>query len=94
MKRETKKQPRLMPKTSYEQKPQKHRDQVKVAKSGHAQSLVEKVLALIRNRPGIRPSEINRILNIEQSDGPRGALLRRGLVRKVKEGSATRYYPL
>lgn len=94
MKRETKKQPRLMPKTSYEQKPQKHKDQVKVAKSDGPQSLVEKVLALIRTHPGIRPSEINRTLNIEQSDGPRGALLKRGLVRKVKEGSATRYYPL
>lgn len=88
------KQPRLMPKGSYEQKPQKHRDQVKVAKSDDPQSLIEKVLALIRNHPGIRPSEINRILNIEQSDSPRGALLKRGLVRKVKEGSATRYYPL
>jgi hypothetical protein len=93
MKRATK-QPRLMPKDPYEQKPKKHKDQVKVAKSGHPQSLVEKVLALIRNHPGIRPSEINRTLNIEQSDGPRGALLKRGLVRKVKEGSATRYYPL
>jgi hypothetical protein len=88
------KQPRLMPKGAYGQKPQKRRDQGKVAKSDHSQSLVEKVLALIRNHPGIRPSEINRTLNIEQSDGPRGALLKRGLVRKVKEGSATRYYPL
>lgn len=93
MKRATK-QSRLMPKGSYVQKPQKRRDQVKVAKSDDPQSLVEKVLALIRNHPGIRPSEINRILNIEQSDSPRGALLKRGLVRKVKEGSATRYYPL
>jgi len=87
-------QPKLMPKTSYEQEPRRHRDRAKVAKSGHPQSLVEKVLALIRARPGIRPSEINRLLNIEQSDGPRSALLKRGLVRKVKEGSATRYYPL
>ena len=55
-------------------------------------SQIEKVLALIRRRPGIRPSEINRLLNLKQSDGPRGALIKRGLVRKEKDGSAVRYY--
>jgi len=93
MKRATR-QRKLVPKTSYEQKPRRHKDRIKVAKSGHPQSLVEKVLAVIRARPGIRPSEINRLLNMEQSDGPRSALLKRGLVRKIKEGSTTRYYPL
>jgi hypothetical protein len=53
---------------------------------------LEKVRALIRRRPGIRPSEINRILNLKQSDGLRAALIRRGLVRKEKDGSAVRYY--
>jgi hypothetical protein len=53
---------------------------------------LEKVLALIRGRPGIRPSEINRLLNLKQSDGLRAALIRRGLARKKKDGSAVRYY--
>jgi DNA-binding MarR family transcriptional regulator len=55
-------------------------------------SQIEKVLALIRRRPGIRPSEINRLLNLKQSDGPRAALIKRGLVRKEKDGSTVRYY--
>lgn len=55
---------------------------------------LEKALALIRARPGIRPSEINRLLNREESDGLRATLIKRGLVRKEKDGSATRYYPL
>jgi DNA-binding MarR family transcriptional regulator len=59
-----------------------------------AGSQLEKVLALIRARPGIRPSEINRRLNLEQSDAPRAALIKRGLIRKEKDGTAVRYYPV
>jgi len=55
---------------------------------------LKKVLLLIRRNPGIRPSEINRRLNLEQSDGYRNTLLRRGLVRKTKDGNAMRYYPV
>ena len=55
---------------------------------------LEKTLALIRTRPGIRPSEINRLLNREESDGLRSTLLKRGLIRKEKDGAATRYYPV
>ena len=55
-------------------------------------SQLEKVLALIRARPGIRPSEINRRLKLAQSDAPRAALIKRGLIRKEKDGSAVRYY--
>ena len=55
---------------------------------------LEKVLSLIRKYPGIRPSEINRLLNKEQSDGPRAVLIKRGLIRKEKDGSAMRYYPV
>ena len=54
----------------------------------------EKVLALIRARPGIRPSEINRRLKLTQSDAPRAALIKRGLIRKEKDGAAIRYYPV
>jgi hypothetical protein len=64
---------------------------VKSAKQGGD---LEKTLALIRRRPGIRPSEINRLLNRKESDGLRATLIRRGLIRKEKDGSATRYYPV
>jgi hypothetical protein len=57
-------------------------------------SIVGKVLAAIKAHPGIRPSEINRLLNLEQSDSPRAALIKRGLIRKEQDGSATRYYPV
>jgi hypothetical protein len=51
-----------------------------------------KVLSVIQAHPGIRPSEINRLLKLEQSDGLRNTLIRRGLIRKEKHGSAVRYY--
>ena len=67
---------------------------VKSAKAtGHDDDL-NKALLLIRKRPGIRPSELNRLLNREESDGLRKALIKRRLVRKEKEGSAMRYYPV
>src|SRR5580658_227379 len=51
-----------------------------------------KVFALIKSHPSIRPSEINRRLNLEQSDSLRGTLIKRGLIRKKKDGAAVRYY--
>ena len=56
--------------------------------SGH----LERMLSLIGAHPGIRPSELNRLLKVEQSDGLRNTLIRRGLIRKEKDGSAMRYY--
>jgi hypothetical protein len=67
---------------------------VKSAKQGRQGDDLEKTLALIRARPGIRPSEINRLLNREESDGLRSTLIKRGLIRKEKVGSAMRYYPV
>jgi hypothetical protein len=67
---------------------------VKSAKPGRAGGDLEKALSLIRARPGIRPSELNRLLKTEQSDGLRNTLIKRGLVRKEKDGSAMRYYPV
>jgi hypothetical protein len=67
---------------------------IKAAKQGRQGSDLEKALALIRAHPGIRPSEINRLLNREESDGLRGTLIKRGLIRKQKDGSAMRYYPV
>lgn len=64
----------------------------KLAKPVRAGTRVEKVLALIRARPGIRPSEINRRLKLAQSEAPRAALIKRGLIRKAKDGSVVRYH--
>jgi hypothetical protein len=67
---------------------------LKSARSVQPGSIVDKVLAAIKAHPGIRPSEINRLLNLEQSDSPRAALIKRGLIRKEQDGSTTRYYPV
>jgi hypothetical protein len=55
---------------------------------------LEKTLSLIRAHPGIRPSELNRFLTREQSDALRNTLIKRGLIRKERDGSAVRYYPV
>jgi len=70
------------------------RPAVKSATLGNHGGDLEEALALIRKHPGIRPSELNRLLNSEESDGLRGTLIKRGLVRKEKDGSAMRYYPV
>jgi hypothetical protein len=67
---------------------------VKSAKQSGQGGDLEKLLSLIRAQPGIRPSELNRLLNREQSDGLRSTLIKRGLIQKEKDGSATRYYPV
>jgi hypothetical protein len=67
---------------------------VQSAKKGRQDGDLEKTLALIRAQPGIRPSEINRLLNREESDGLRSTLIKRGLIRKEKDGLAMRYYPV
>jgi len=67
---------------------------VKSVKQGRQGGDLEKTLSLIRTHHGIRPSELNRLLNREQSDGLRRTLIKRGLIRKEKDGSAVRYYPV
>lgn len=67
---------------------------VKSPKQSRDSGDLEKTLALVRKRPGIRPSEINRLLKREESDGLRATLIKRGLIRKEKDGSAMRYYPI
>jgi hypothetical protein len=77
------------------QKAVKHKARsIKPANQGRQDGALEKMLSLIRTRPGIRPSELNRLLNREQSDALRNTLIRRGLIRKEKDGSAMRYYPI
>jgi hypothetical protein len=83
--------------TAMKRKQQGSRARIKTSgtkrmKSSRAGGTLEKVLALIRAEPGIRPSEINRRLRLEQSDGPRATLIKRGLIRKQKEGSVVRYF--
>jgi Mn-dependent DtxR family transcriptional regulator len=59
---------------------------------GTRERVLAKILSIIKSYPGIRPSELNRRLKVEQSDALRDALIRRGLVRKVKDGRATHLY--
>jgi hypothetical protein len=67
---------------------------VKSVKQGRQGDDLAKTLSLIRRHPGIRPSELNRLLNREESDGLRSTLIKRGLIRKEKDGLAMRYYPV
>jgi Mn-dependent DtxR family transcriptional regulator len=60
--------------------------------SSKREQVLARILAMIRSKPGIRPSEINRRLNVVQTDALRDALIRRGLVRKVKAGGVTHLY--
>jgi hypothetical protein len=62
------------------------------ARQGRGGSDLDKALSLIRKHTGIRPSELNRKLNREESDGLRATLIKRGLIKKKKDGSAMRYY--
>jgi len=50
------------------------------------------MLSLIKKHPGIRPSELNRLLKREHSAGLRNALIRRRFVWKKKVGVAVHYY--
>jgi hypothetical protein len=82
-------------KTARARKAVKYRTRsVKSAKLGRHGGDLEKTLSLIGTHPGIRPSELNRLLNREQSDSLRNTLIKRGLIRKEKDGSAMRYYPV
>jgi DNA-binding MarR family transcriptional regulator len=81
------------PKTAHTEKPGKQRTRsVKLAKLSRPNGLLEETLSVIKTHPGIRPSELNRLLNVGQSDGVRNTLIKRGLIRKEKDGSAMRYY--
>lgn len=56
------------------------------------EKLLEKMLKIIRENPGIRPSELNRKLGIEHSASLGNTLIKQDLVRKERDGSAVRYY--
>lgn len=66
----------------------------KASKKQEREKILVKMLSLIKENPGIRPRELNSLLNREHSAGLRDTLIKRGLVRKEKGGSAVRYYPI
>jgi len=54
--------------------------------NGSKEELLIKMLSIIRKNPGIRSSELNHILNIPHTASLRNTLIKRGLVRKEKQG--------
>jgi len=56
--------------------------------------LLTKMLSIIRKKPGIRPREIHKLLQLEHSWSLRSTLIKRGLIRKERDGVAVRYYPI
>lgn len=58
------------------------------------EKLLVKMLSFVRKNPGIRPSELNRLLNRAHSASLRSTLIKRGLLKKEKKGVAVYYYPL
>jgi len=57
------------------------------------EELLSETLSIIKKNPGIRPSELNRLLNIPHTWNLRQALIKRGLIKKEKKGPAVYYYP-
>lgn len=61
-------------------------------KAKNREELLEKMLSIISKNPGIKPSELNQMLNIPHSWSFRQTLIKRGSIRKEKDGLAVRYY--
>ena len=57
------------------------------------EKVLAKILLIIKKKPGIRPSELNRLLDRIHSAPLRDTLIKRGLVRKVRKGAAVHYFP-
>ncbi|MEX2354698.1 MAG: helix-turn-helix domain-containing protein [Candidatus Woykebacteria bacterium] len=57
------------------------------------EKFLEEMLLIIKNNPGIRPSELNRVLGKPHTASFRDTLIKRGLVRKERKGTAVYYYP-
>jgi hypothetical protein len=56
------------------------------------EELLNNMLSIIKQYPGIRPSELNRRLGINHSNYYRQILIKRGLVIKKKSGAAINYF--
>ena len=59
-----------------------------------SQEIYDRMLAIIGADPGIRPRDLNRQLGLEHSNHYRQTLIKRGLIRKERHGSAVYYYPV
>lgn len=57
-------------------------------------TVLAQMLTLIRENPGIRPRELNRLLKRDHTAIVRQALIKQGLVKKVKKRAGTYYYPI
>jgi predicted transcriptional regulator len=62
--------------------------------SRQREEALENMLKIIKENPGIRPSELNRRLNRGHSASLRSTLIKQGLIRKERHGSAVHYYPI
>jgi hypothetical protein len=58
------------------------------------EDFLARMLSIIRKNPGIRPSELNRLLGRPHTAHYRNTLIERGLVRKERDGAAVHYYPV
>ena len=54
--------------------------------------VLERMLSVIKENPGIRPSELNKILKIPHTWNLRKKLLEKGLIRKERKGQAVYHY--
>ncbi|MBI4038124.1 hypothetical protein HY387_00515 [Candidatus Daviesbacteria bacterium] len=57
------------------------------------EELLVKMLSIIKENPGIRPSKLNKLLNIPHTASLRNTLIKRGFIRKERKGAAVYYYP-
>lgn len=58
------------------------------------EELLTEMFSLIKKNPGIRPSELNRLLNKPHTASLRKTLIKRGLIRKEKKGQTVHYFPI
>ncbi len=56
--------------------------------------ILTKMFSIIKKKPGIRPTELNRLLNLEHSANLRDTFIKQGLVRKERKGKSVHYYTL
>jgi hypothetical protein len=65
---------------------------ISMAANKSKQRWLAAMLLLIRKNPGIRPSELNRLLNRSHSATLRNELIKSGLIRKERKGAAVHYF--
>ncbi|HLC91744.1 MAG TPA: hypothetical protein VJC09_01700 [Candidatus Saccharimonadales bacterium] len=59
-----------------------------------SEKVLELMLRIIRENPGIRPSELNKRIKRVHSAHLRNKLIKQGLVHKERGGAAVHYYPI